>query len=65
MKHFAAYKFLRTGLNNCPQLKTKIIEIAMYKEFKDEMTPKERMTAFAKGQPIDRLPVVPDMGVTM
>ena len=65
MKYFAAYKFLRTGLNNCPQLKTKIIEIAMYKEFKDEMTPKERMTAFAKGQPIDRLPVVPDMGVTM
>nr|WP_255700386.1 uroporphyrinogen decarboxylase family protein [Dethiosulfovibrio faecalis] len=28
------------------------------------MTPKERMTAFAKGEPMDRIPVVPDMGVT-
>lgn len=37
----------------------------MYKEFKDEMTPKERMEAFASHKPIDRLPVVPDMGVTM
>lgn len=34
----------------------------MYKEFKDEMTPKERMEAFASHKPIDRLPVVPDMG---
>lgn len=33
--------------------------------FEDEMTPKERMTAFSKGEPMDRLPVVPDMGVTM
>ncbi len=32
--------------------------------FKDEMTPKERMTAFSKGEPMDRIPVVPDMGVT-
>lgn len=37
----------------------------MYKEYKDEMTPKERMTAFSKGEPLDRLPIVPDMGVTM
>ncbi len=28
-------------------------ELNMYK---DEMTPKERMTAFAKGEPMDRLP---------
>ena len=33
--------------------------------FEDEMTPKERMIAFSKGEAIDRLPVVPDMGVTM
>lgn len=33
--------------------------------FKDQMTPKERMTAFAKGEPMDRIPLVPDMGVTM
>lgn len=33
--------------------------------FKDEMTPKERMTAFSKGEEMDRIPVVPDMGVTM
>ncbi len=32
--------------------------------FKDQMTPKERMTAFAKGEPMDRIPIVPDMGVT-
>ena len=37
----------------------------MYTEYKDEMTPKERMAAFAAGKPIDRLPIVPDMGVTM
>ncbi|MDY6065618.1 MAG: uroporphyrinogen decarboxylase family protein [Finegoldia sp.] len=33
--------------------------------FKDEMTPKERMEAFSKGEEIDRIPIVPDMGVTM
>ena len=33
--------------------------------FKDQMTPKERMTAFSKGEKIDRIPIVPDMGVTM
>lgn len=33
--------------------------------FKDQMTPKERMIAFSKGDPIDRIPIVPDMGVTM
>ena len=33
--------------------------------FKDEMTPKERMEAFSKGEEMDRIPVVPDMGVTM
>ncbi len=32
---------------------------------KDQMTPKERMTAFSKGEEMDRLPLVPDMGVTM
>ncbi|MGX8795866.1 uroporphyrinogen decarboxylase family protein [Fusibacter sp. JL298sf-3] len=32
---------------------------------KSQMTPRERMTAFAKGAPIDRVPAVPDMGVTM
>ncbi|MCR1899708.1 uroporphyrinogen decarboxylase family protein [Irregularibacter muris] len=32
---------------------------------KDQMTPKERMTAFSKGLEIDRIPCVPDMGVTM
>lgn len=31
----------------------------------DIMTPKERMKAFSKGEPIDRIPIVPDMGVTM
>lgn len=30
-----------------------------------QMTPKERMTAFSKGEPIDRVITVPDMGVTM
>lgn len=34
-------------------------------DFQDQMTNKERMAAFAKGEPIDRIPVVPDMGVTM
>ena len=33
--------------------------------FKDEMTPKERMEPFSKGEEMDRIPVVPDMGVTM
>lgn len=33
--------------------------------FNDQMTPLERMTAFSKGEPMDRLPLVPDMGVTM
>ena len=33
--------------------------------YKDEMTPKERMTAFAKGEPMDRLPCVLNAGVTM
>lgn len=32
---------------------------------KDQMTPKERMTAFAKGLEIDRIPCNPHMGVTM
>ncbi|GAA0737146.1 uroporphyrinogen decarboxylase family protein [Clostridium oceanicum] len=32
---------------------------------KEEMTPKERMIAFSKGEEIDRIPCVPDMGVTM
>lgn len=32
---------------------------------KDLMTPKERMQAFAKGQPIDRIPCNPSMGVTL
>ena len=31
----------------------------------DKMTPKERMRAFSKGEPMDRIPIVPDMGVTM
>lgn len=31
----------------------------------DEMTPKERMAAFGRGEPIDHIPLVPDMGVTM
>lgn len=31
----------------------------------DQMTPKERMEAFAKGEDMDHLPLVPDMGVTM
>lgn len=31
----------------------------------DLMTPKERMQAFAKGQPIDRIPCKPSMGVTL
>jgi uroporphyrinogen decarboxylase len=30
-----------------------------------QMTPRERMDAFAKGQPIDRVITAPDMGVTM
>lgn len=29
------------------------------------MTPLERMTAFSKGEDMDRIPIVPDMGVTM
>lgn len=32
---------------------------------KDEMTPRERMDAFSKGEEIDRILCVPDMGVTM
>ncbi|MBU5436554.1 uroporphyrinogen decarboxylase family protein [Tissierella sp. MSJ-40] len=32
---------------------------------KDQMTPKERMTAFAQGLEIDRIPCNPHMGVTM
>lgn len=32
---------------------------------KPQMTPRERMNAFAKGEPIDRVIAVPDMGVTM
>lgn len=32
---------------------------------KEEMTPRERMDAFAKGQEIDRIICVPDMGATM
>ncbi len=32
---------------------------------KDQMTPKERMAAFAKGLEIDRIPCNPHMGVTM
>ena len=32
---------------------------------KDEMTPKERMTSFAQGLEIDRIPCNPHMGVTM
>lgn len=33
--------------------------------FKDKLTPKERMTLFSQGKEIDRLPLVPDGGVTM
>lgn len=32
---------------------------------KDSMTPKERMQALRQGQPIDRIPCTPSMGVTM
>lgn len=32
---------------------------------KNQMTPRERMNAFAKGMEIDRIITVPDMGVTM
>ena len=32
---------------------------------RDRMTPKERMAAFGKGQEIDRIPCMPQMGVTM
>ncbi|HAG42290.1 MAG TPA: methylcobamide--CoM methyltransferase, partial [Clostridium sp.] len=32
---------------------------------KEEMTPRERMDAFAKGEEIDRVICIPDMGVTM
>ncbi|GAA0116286.1 uroporphyrinogen decarboxylase family protein [Clostridium senegalense] len=32
---------------------------------KDEMTPKERMAAYSKGLEIDRIPCMPQMGVTM
>jgi uroporphyrinogen decarboxylase len=32
---------------------------------KDRMTPKERMAAFSKGQEMDRIPCMPQMGVTM
>lgn len=32
---------------------------------KNQMTPRERMNAFGKGQEIDRVITVPDMGVTM
>ncbi|KEI91806.1 uroporphyrinogen decarboxylase family protein [Clostridium botulinum] len=32
---------------------------------KEEMTPKERIVAFSKGEEIDRIICVPDMGVTM
>lgn len=31
----------------------------------DRMTPKERMAAFGKGEAIDRIPCMPQMGVTM
>ncbi|EQB86483.1 hypothetical protein M918_14170 [Clostridium sp. BL8] len=33
--------------------------------FKEEMTPRERMDAFSRGDEIDRIVCVPDMGVTM
>ena len=33
--------------------------------FKEEMTPKERMVAFSRGEEIDRVICIPDMGVTM
>lgn len=32
---------------------------------REQMTPLERMTAFSKGEAIGRIPLVPDMGVTM
>jgi uroporphyrinogen decarboxylase len=32
---------------------------------KDQMTPKERMQALEQGQPVDRIPCTPNMGVTM
>ncbi|MDU5013367.1 MAG: uroporphyrinogen decarboxylase family protein, partial [Clostridium botulinum] len=32
---------------------------------KEEMTPKERVVAFSKGEEIDRIICIPDMGVTM
>ncbi len=31
----------------------------------EQMTPKERMAAFARGEALDHIPLVPDMGVTM
>ena len=31
----------------------------------EKMTPKERMAAFARGETVDHIPLVPDMGVTM
>lgn len=34
-------------------------------DFHDQMTGKERMAAFWQGKAIDRIPIVPDMGVTM
>ncbi|MEG0772605.1 uroporphyrinogen decarboxylase family protein [Clostridium sp.] len=33
--------------------------------FREEMTPRERMDAFSRGEEIDRVICVPDMGVTM
>lgn len=32
---------------------------------KDKMTPKERMESFGKGEEVDRIPCMPQMGVTM
>ena len=34
-------------------------------KFQDQMTPRERMEAFSKGEDLDHLPLVPDFGVTM
>ncbi len=36
-----------------------------YGKSSDQMTPKERMTAFAKGEEMDRIPIIPHMGVTL
>jgi len=37
----------------------------MFLLFREEMTPRERMDAFSRGEEIDRVICVPDMGVTM